>query len=173
MLVFRLIILFLLAFLISPKASYSNETLLQIKSFQLFRIANYLAVDNEVKKVCIVGDKTLKSGFLMFASRSPRIANIDTQEFPNYSPELSSCSLIFLSKSIGYNGINNILKNLKSKLNIMITVSDYPDFIPIFAGTVEIFKFDNEYRFAINSYKKVKKDIIVSSKLLEAADRLY
>ncbi|MDX1950069.1 MAG: YfiR/HmsC family protein [Rickettsiales bacterium] len=173
MLIFRIIIILFLLLANNFGYAFANPKLFQIKAFQVYRISNYLAYENNVKQICLVGDRTIRSGFTTFANRSSRISGAEIIDYNNYSDKMLECNIVYLSKKLGKGNIEFILKKLKPNLDRVITMSDYDNFIQNYGGTVEFFKVDNEYRFAINSYQKVKKSIIVSSKLMEAADRLY
>lgn len=161
--------------LVTPCISYAQGANIdKIRSLQLFSILKYLSdEDPSATKVCFLGNNNIHKILSVLSAKNPRLKNSELKNFSDATPELTTCNIIYIGSKLGDKKVKSIMSQVLKNRRYVVTISDIPNFIRDYGGTILLSFEDDSPKFALNLKGATDKKYKISSKLIEIADETF
>ncbi len=167
--IFISIILILTPF--TPQAQNSNID--KIRFLQIFTILKYLIDENPSSStICFVGNDNIFNIIKKASAANSRLKNAEFKSLAASSPELSSCNIVYISDRLNEKRIKSVMSLISSGKKYIVSISDTPNFIRKYNGTVYLF-FEDGPKFFLNLKGATDRNYKMSSKFIESADEAF
>ncbi len=155
----------------APQTSSGGDKMIPLQLNGILKNLNDEESPN--KKICFIGDNKIFSILSVIGSKNPRLKDSEFKNLTEVSPEIKSCSIIYISSKIGAQKIKSVMSVIASSSNFVVSISEIPDFINSYNGTIHLYVEENSPKFSVNVKSANAKGYKISSKLIEIADETF